>query len=79
MKPLGAEMINNLHIGDLIVFKDGRQGLIDKIRAGELYGFRYCDYHLDFDFWVRWIPEADDANKKTVELLGIAKVVKHET
>lgn len=71
-------MIDRLFLGDLVIFKDGRQGTVDFIRVENLYGYKFCDYHLDFDFWIRWVPGSDDVNEKTVRLLGIVKVVRHD-
>lgn len=68
-------MIENLDIGDMVVFKDGDEAVIDQVVQrcdGEV---AYTHYHLNAGFWMRYTPSCPEANKDLED--QIAKVIKH--
>lgn len=67
-------MIEDLDIGDMVVFKDGFEGVIDYIEQKDFAG-PLIDYHLNTGYWVRYIPGKPEINKKMEN--QIAKVIRH--
>lgn len=68
-------MIEDLDIGDMVVFKDGFEGVIDYIEQKDYLGI-LIDYHLNTGYWVRYIPGKPEINKKMEN--QIAKVIRHD-
>lgn len=68
-------MIENLDIGDMVVFKDGFEGVIDYIEQKQLAGI-LIDYHLNTGYWVRYIPGKPEINQRME--CQIAKVIRHD-
>lgn len=70
-----SRMIENLELGDMVVFKDGDEGVINRAVQGYDKGTDYIDYCLDVGFYIRYTPSHPKDNRLIEN--QIAKVIKH--
>lgn len=72
-------MIEDLDVGDMVVFKDGFEGVVDDVKymsiGNKLLGGSFIDYHLNTGYYVRYVIGEPEINKKMED--RIAKVIKH--
>ena len=71
-------MIESLELGDVVVFKDGDEGVINQAVQGYDIdrGVNYIDYCLDVGFYIRYTPSRPEDNRFIED--QIAKVIKHD-
>lgn len=73
-------MIEDLDVGDMVVFKDGFEGVVDNVEYRNhpyrLVGGSFVDYHLSTGYYVRYITGEPEINKKMED--QIAKVIRHD-
>lgn len=73
-------MIEDLDVGDMVVFKDGFEGVVDNVEYKNhpyrLVGGSCVDYHLNTGYYVRYVLGEPEINKKMEN--RIAKVIRHD-